>query len=247
MIKLELENLLSMYSKRYFKSIIYTLLTVLFAGINLQMIAQTNAANSQNVEEIVSPVKNALIKSNDTSDVIIKIRNQGPNFILASDVMEINLSIDLESTGTIFSVDTSIIVGKLLLKDDFVNFKILNDYQFTQDDNYQICASVGGTRAYPINENKFNSACTPFSVGIREVNVEVKDVYFSNGKLFFNLKNIPNANMEIYDMTGKLLLEKGIKASDQFINFDASSKGFYFIKVYNRRLSTTAVAKFAVN
>lgn len=220
----------------------------LFLGLaSLQALAQTQSTNSQSIEEIVSPVKNALFKTNDTSDIVIKLRNQGPNDLFSTDRVKINLSINVEGQGTILTVDTILPFGKYLRKDDFVNFTILENYKFTLDDRYNICASAGGTDIHPINSNKFNSACTPFSVGLNELEIKVSNVYYSNGKLFFNLNNIPDARLEIYDMTGKIVLNRRIQARDNYIDFNPKSKGFYFLKVINNRYSANAVAKIAVN
>tara|TARA_B100000508_G_scaffold101743_1_gene80138 strand:- start:2204 stop:2905 length:702 start_codon:yes stop_codon:yes gene_type:complete len=208
---------------------------------------QTQFANSQSIEEIVSPVKNALLKSNDTSDIVVKLRNHGPNDLFSTDQIEITLSINVEGQGAILTLDTVLPFGKYVQKNDFLNFTIIKDYQFTQDNRYSICASAGGTRIYPINSNKFNSACTPFSVGLQELEIKVSNVYYSNGKLFFSLNNIPDARLEIYDMAGKIVLDKRIQARDSYIDFNPKSKGFYFLKVVNIRHSANAVAKIAVN
>ena len=119
----------------------------LFLGLaSLQALAQTKSTNSQSIEEIVSPVKNALFKTNDTSDIVIKLRNQGPNDLFSTDRVKINLSINVEGQGTILTVDTILPFGKYLRQDDFVNFTILENYKFTLDDRYNICASAGGRR-----------------------------------------------------------------------------------------------------
>jgi len=222
-------------------------LLILIGLMTSNAFGQTQSTNSQSVEEIVSPVKNALFKTNDTSDIVIKLRNQGPNDLFASDRVEISLSINVEKQGTILTVDTLLSLGKYIRKDDFVDLTILENYQFTLDNRYNICASAGGTLIHPVNSNKFNSACTPFSVGLKELEAKVSNVYYSNGKLFFNLNNIPDAQLEIYDMTGKIVLNQRIQASNRSIDFNPKSKGFYFLKVINNRHSANAVAKIAVN
>ena len=232
------------------KKNIQSLIIILILGVFFNPIfAQgSNQENSFEVSRIVSPIKDLNYKLNDSADFIIRVRNLGPNSIIAGDFLKIKYSLFSDDGNDDQSFDTSIMVGSPMEVGKLLEYKLAEGLLLGSSNNTFIaCASVEGSSIYPINTNKFPTLCTPFAVSLEELKLKITNVYYAEGRLYFNLNSNASLTANVFDITGKLLQRNKLdKRGNQSFSFNPPNRGFYFIKILDNK-GTNTTAKFIAN
>ena len=209
--------------------------------------AQLEPSNSIAVSEIVSPTANFNYEKGDVFDFKVRIRNFGPNELIAGDQFRVTYSVASEDTS--FAIDTNITVGTQMFVDDLLEYTLATSISFQDNSSILACADVSrGTNIFPDNLNKFPGKCNFFLVGLEERKLQLNTIFYSNGRLNFQLESPETVQVEIYDTSAKLLLRKSLARgyNNQSIDFANASKGFYFLRIYDRNGNSNS-AKFVVN
>ncbi len=87
--------------------------------------------------------------------------------------------------------------------------------------------------------------CNDAGINVNELNSQSFSVYPNptNDKIFISSKDFPynkQIEIQINDLTGRLLLKQEIEKSDQNINITQIEKGIYFLRLFqNKQLITT--------
>ena len=222
---------------------IFLLITGVFT-LSTSLYGQSEISNDAEVLEVVSPVANFNYAAEDRVDYVIRIRNNGPNNLIAGD--QFRLSYSLANQDTTIAFDTAITVGEPMEVGRVIGYTILEDMTFGSSNNFSACANVNGTNIFPINTNKFPGACSSFIVGIEDLRLAVDQVFYNDGGIHFFINQSGKFDLEIFDMTGKLLLQKTLAGNqEQKINFNDAVKGLYFLKITDQERNT-AIKKFIV-
>ena len=204
--------------------------------------------NSFAVTKIVSPVSSFNYPLNDSADFVIEVRNEGPNSVIAGDLLNISYNIFGASGNNSQSYDTSITVGKTMPVGAIIRYTLHKNIGLgSNGERFTACADISGSFVYPVNTNKFPNKCAPFIVSLPKADLALNEVYYANGKLFFKLNSNEKITAEVFDITGKSI--KRIQLTPPFngsFPLNISIKGFYFMKVYSN-LGTAATVKFVVN
>ncbi len=216
----------------------FFLTVILSMGANAQI-------NEMEVAQVPSPIKNVNYNSPDSADIIIRIRNIGPNTIDAFDSIRVRYTIS--QTDTAIQIDTTLAAGRPVVPNSLIQFTLRENYKFEGKGAFSVCADALGTILYPTNSSKFPGACSQFLVGIESIDLKPNKVYFANGQLNFELKEAFSGKMQIFDITGKSLQENVLKSSKKHkISFNTSAKGFYFLKIIDQN-GNSSISKFVVN
>lgn len=203
--------------------------------------------NGVKVVEILNPNSGFLYASIDSSEVVIRILNEGPNDLIAGDQFKVKYTLS-DGSGNGQEFDTLIAVGSPTLVSGRARIYTINsNLKFNGDNLYSVCAGLTeGTVLFPTNSNKFSTECETFTVSIEEVILKVKKLYVSDNQLNFNLSSVNNI-AEIYDITGKLILSKTLRNNTKHqIQLNHPAKGFYFLKIIHQSGKSTT-AKFVVH
>ncbi len=232
------------------KKQIQSFLIILFlVGLFSSTITQGfSQENSFEVSRIVSPVKDLNYNLGDSTDFIIRVRNLGPNATIAGDFLKIDYSIFSADGNNDQTFDTSIMVGSPMPVGKLLEYKLADNLLLGDSNNtFVACAGIEGTALFPINTNKFPSLCTPFLVSTKKINLNINTLYYSEGRLYFNLNTGKNLTAEVFNITGKSLKSINIdQTGQQNFVFNPPTKGFYFMKVFDKSGANTT-AKFIVN
>ena len=212
--------------------------------------------NSIKVQQVFSPKNNTFYNEVDSFDIIIRIRNLGPEIILAGDQFNLSYSIGDGGIGT-QSFDTLLQVGDStsafnrgnMPVNQLREYVIARNYKINGNNLFAVCADVKeGTVLYPINPLKDAGDCVQFTVGIEDQKPSISKLYYANNTINFSLNNpSDHLNIEVYDITGKVLLRKTLKNQfEQSISMGEQNKGFYFLKLISQK-GESVTAKFVVN
>ena len=127
----------------------------LFFLVSLDSSGQDNA---EKVVEILKPNSGLLYTAFDSTEVVIRIKNEGPNDLIAGDQFKVTYSLS-NASGTGVDFDTLIQVGSpTLTAGSTRSYTINSKLKFEGDNTYSLCADVvRGTTLYPTNTNKFSS------------------------------------------------------------------------------------------
>lgn len=226
-----------------------TLFIVLFSIISVATAnAQFSQENDVEVQAILSPTSSQTYNSVDTFDIIVRIKNNGPTALIAGDQFKVNYSVG-DGTPNSISVDTLILVGdnRTMQVGEGRTYTLAKDFIINGNNIFSACASVSGTILYPINTNKLPTECEQFVVNIDEQTTKIEQVYYSQQKVIIQLNQNLAKEVNIYDITGKLILsEKNINSNNISLPFSKKVKGFYFVNVVDQN-GNQATAKFVVN
>ncbi|WP_347373031.1 Omp28-related outer membrane protein [Aequorivita sp. Q41] len=100
-----------------------------------------------------------------------------------------------------------------------------------------------GTQLYHTNGNYGNGESSPFSsngvLGVNQNQLNDVRLYPNPATSTINLKNAANANIEVYDILGKLILSENNISMDAQINVSQLQAGTYFMKIAKDNLLTT--------
>lgn len=201
--------------------------------------------NEMEVAQVPSPIKNTNYNSPDSADIIIRIRNVGPNTIQTFDSIRVRYTISQSDTA--IQIDTTLFPGRPVVPNSLIQFTLRENYKFEGKGSFSVCADALGTILYPTNPSKFPGACSQFLVGIESVDLKPNKVYFSNGRLNFELQEAFAGQVLIFDITGKALQENVLRSNKKHsISFNTSAKGFYFLKIIDQS-GNSSISKFVVN
>lgn len=202
-------------------------------------------ANNIEVAQVSSPIANFNYQLNDSVELVIRIRNVGPNALIAGDQFKITYSI--ANSDSTYSRDTLIQVGVPMAVGNILQYTLLEKIVLDNASNFSVCADVKGTIVYPDNTNKFPSSCSAFIVGLEKTKPSVESIYFANGRLNFKINHGSELKAYIFDLTGRQLAEKNIQPHQrQSIDLVNPSKGFYFLKLIDKT-GNSAITKFVIN
>ena len=218
---------------------------IAFINLNIVYGQGQGSTNSIEVAQVSSPVASFNYQLNDSVDLIVRIRNVGPNALIAGDQFKITYSI--ANSDSTYSRDTLLQVGTPMPVGRFLQYTLLEKLVLDNASNFSVCADVKGTILYPSNTNKFPSACSSFIVGIEKVMPSVESIFYTNGRLNFKINHHSELKAYIFDLTGRQLAEKTIQPHQrQSIDLVNPSKGFYFLKLIDRTRNS-AITKFVIN
>ena len=100
-----------------------------------------------------------------------------------------------------------------------------------------------GTQLYHTNGNYGNGERAPFSsnglLGVNQNQLDNISLYPNPASSTINLKNAENANVQVFDVLGKLILSQNNIAVDAQINVSQLQAGTYFMKISKDNLITT--------
>lgn len=207
-------------------------------------------SNALKVVQVASPVANFNYKLNDSVDIIIRIRNEGPNALIAGDQFKLTYSV--ANNDTTYSDDTLVQVGEAMAVNRILEYTIIEDLVLDElilDSafNFSVCADVSGTVIYPVNTNKIRNACSAFIVGIEKLKPSVESIFYANGSLNFKINHPTQLKAYVFDLTGRQLAGKTINPKlSQSIDLSNPSKGFYFLKLIDKA-GNSAITKFVIN
>lgn len=215
---------------------------IVLMGVAIQGKAQSNELE---VFQVASPIENTNYKSLDSADIIIRIRNIGPNNIEAFDSLRISYSVS--KIDTAFEFDTTIVSNQRIAVGSAGQITVVEDYRIEGQGTFSVCAEVTGTYFYPINTSKFPGECSQFIVSVKKADLKPSKVFYSSGALNFELNEVINGRVEIFDITGKVLMDTPLKPlTKQQVYFPSPSRGFYFMKIIGKD-GSNSTAKFVVN
>jgi hypothetical protein len=206
------------------------------------------AQNDIKVQDIISP-DSKTYNTVDTFDIVVRIQNLGPNILVQGDNFNINYSVG-DGTPNSQSFDIMLPVGgnRAMEVNEARIYPIATGFEINGNGSFALCVDVGdGTTAFPTNLNKDPGSCKAFIVNVKEEQLDIEKVYYADNAIYVSLNRADNVTLEIFDITGKLILESSFQnKSNNIIPFDAPNRGFYFIKVTNKNGVQTS-SKFIVN
>ncbi len=189
------------------------------------------AQNDLEVTSIRSPQFNATYDLDDSVNVEVSLKNNGPNVIIVGDYIHFDVKVSTADTTIFYNVIESAIVN--LGVNNGQSFTLLRNLKLDSESNYQICASVNGTDLYPTNTSKVSGPCVSFVVGVEEQMIKANKVYFIDNRIRFELSQaLPSTQYRILDLSGKVLKD-GIldRVNQQEAIFKAPAKGLYFLQL----------------
>jgi hypothetical protein len=200
------------------------------------------------VISIVSPNSAVTYNTVDTFDVVVRIRNNGPNTLIAGDEFIVNYSIGDGSANSI-SVDTVILVGsnRTMQINEDRTYTLAKDFIINGNNLFSACASVSGTTRYPRNTNKSPEDCEQFFVSVKEQPVQINKVYYANNQILIKLNSATPLEVKLFDITGKLIQTRSnVIGKEISIPFAKKTKGFYFVTITDKN-GNQSTAKFVVS
>ncbi|MBL4707808.1 MAG: T9SS type A sorting domain-containing protein [Flavobacteriales bacterium] len=208
------------------------------------------SAFSQNdikVQDIISPSARTY-NTVDTFDIIIRIQNLGPNRLIPGDKFDITYSIEDGTLNSQF-FDTLLLVNgsRAMEVGEGRIYTLATDFIINGNNTFAACADVSGTTIYTQNTNKNPGDCATFIVSVEQQQLDIEKLYFADNAIHLSLNRADKVKLEIFDITGKLILESNVPSkSNNIIPFNAPSNGFYFIKLTTNNGAQTS-SKFVVN
>lgn len=214
---------------------------ILFFTLSTGLFAQ----NGIDVRNFISPVNGFNYDTNATANITVRIRNDGPITLSAQDSIYFSITIATNDTTLFLSAQNQ--VFNTLSPNSVADYVLIPNYSFSKDDNYVICVTANGTKAYPNNTTKNPRHCVSFVVGIDEKDVKIKSAYYANNQLSLSIAKGIFGNVEIYDLTGRIMQSKRLDGSGKYqIPLYNPAKGFYFARLISRSGQSSTI-KFVVN
>lgn len=217
-------------------------------GLSLFCFALFSQSNDIKVVDVISPSSSQTYQSVDSFDITIRIQNIGPNILISGDRFDLSYSIEDGTPNSVY-IDTALFVGgsRNMNVGEARIYTLATNYQIAGNGSFAVCASIAGTDLYPQNTNKDPGDCVTFVVSLEEQKLEVEKLYYANQAIRLKVNHAEQIQMEVYDITGKLMLTQSIRnqKGEQLIPFDAPSNGFYFIQLIDNRGNSFS-SKFAV-
>lgn len=225
----------------------FYLFSILIIGSFKLQAQTTQPSNAVDVQAIISPNNGEEFNTLDTFDIVARIKNEGPNDLLAGDQFKISYSVG-DGGPNSRDFDTIITVGsnRNMVVGEGRTYTIATDFIVNGNNYYATCVSVTGTNLYPVNTVKNPSECVQFVVSIPENKLEIETVYYADNEIHLNLNRSENVIAQIFNISGKELLNVSINSKTNKLSFKDSAKGFYFIKLSGKYVRTTT-AKFVIN
>lgn len=217
------------------------ILSLLIFGISQLLLAQ----NGIDVRNFISPVEGFNYDSNAVENITVRVRNDGPITLSAQD--SIYFSITIASTDTTVFIDAQNMVFQTLDTGRVADYTVVPNYAFSKDNNYVICVTANGTKAYPTNTTKNPRHCVSFVVGLEEEKIRINSAVYLNNNLELSIAKGLFGVVEIYDLTGRIMQSKRLDGSGKYrIPLQNPAKGFYFARLLSKSGKSNTV-KFIVN
>jgi hypothetical protein len=203
--------------------------------------------NGMDIQAITSPQPNVNYDSNATVNVSATVLNEGPNIIDDTDTLYVNLNISgsdsTESYNLAIPAQDSLKVGEVK------EYILFQDYTFSKEQNYRLCATLTGTRVFQTNSTANPTKCVSVVVGIKELEVlsRPSKVRYLNQKILFSSNSNSTVLIQIFNISGKLMTQETLKLSrENSLHFNAPSKGLYFMRT-SLPSGESSTSKFAVH
>jgi len=193
----------------------------------------SNAQNAIGVTNIQSPQDQLNYNSNTTIDIRVFVQNKGPHNLSATDSLYFNYNVSTKDTMLFFQ--KTIVLGVPLDSAKGSDFTLHKDYNFPIDDYYSICAEVSGTKVYPTNTAKQRSACSYIPVGLLKSELKLNHLYYANGQIIYELPESTSLTLKLFNLSGKLLLEKNTYNQAGQINCDGLPTALYLLKLNDHK------------
>lgn len=204
-------------------------IALLFIVAGYQM--ELNAQNELIISSIRSPQFEFNYKADDSINVEVVMKNNGPNIIFGTDQIHFDVKLSNSDTSIFYAV-SRFPFSNMAINDAQI-FTLVQDIKFNAESNYQVCVSVSGTDQYPSNTSKDPGPCISFVVGIDEKMVKENKVFFQNGQMNFELNN-PTSDLQyrIIDLSGKILKNGNLnRQREQAVRFSPPARGLYFLQL----------------
>lgn len=203
--------------------------------------------NSMDIQAFTSPLPNVNYDTSATVNISATILNEGPSVIEDTDTLYINLSVENSDTTELYSLavpaEDSLEVGGVK------EYTFLQNYTFSSEHNYKICATLTGSKFFQTNSTTNLSECVSVVVGLEQLMKEFKPtkLRYLNNEILFSSKAGFSAEVQVYNLSGKLMIQENIRLdSENSVHFNAPANGLYFLRIIlpNGKSST---AKFVVH
>lgn len=218
------------------------ILCLLGLFISIGSFAQSNGIDARN---FISPQAGFRYDSAAVEDIVIRVKNDGPNIYFSTDSLFFDVSISTNDTSifekAVVAVGTNFGVGV------FRDYTLISGFKFDPENDYTVCTTPTGSNFYPQNSVKDPTACVAFVVSLNEFQLKIEQVVFNNGQLFISSNLNEVAQISILDITGRLLSEVNrFVDPSTTIEFNPPANGFYFAQI-NTKSGKSATVKFIVN
>lgn len=217
-------------------------ITLICLIISCSAISQSNGLDARN---FISPQAGFRYDSAAVEDIIIRVRNEGPNFYFAGDSLLFDLSINTNDTSIFEKI--GIVVTSNFGVSSFRDFTLKSGFKFDPENNYTVCTTPTGSKFYPQNSVKDPTACVSFVVSLEESKLQLEGLNYQNHQLVVSSNINEVCQLNIIDLTGKLLTsEERFMSPEETIEFYAPAKGIYFLQILSKS-GKSSTSKFIVN
>jgi len=200
--------------------------------------------NKMDVLSILSPQPKYNYDSSATVDIIVRYRNSGPNYIASTDT--IYFVVEVANSSNSYYYNVNIPPKALLSQGDAKNDTLLFDYNFPEESSYSLCVSIEGTKSFQLNDSKNKSKCVNFVVNLNEIKTKVEKLFYANNKINFRFNQKVNAQVHVYDISGKEIFSSRVNQKAGELDFAAPASGFYLLRLVEGNGNTTT-SKFIVS
>ncbi|GEM_PF-1305446 len=203
--------------------------------------------NSMDIQAITSPLPNVNYDSNATVDVSLTVLNEGPNIIEDTDTFYFNLSIANSDTTELYSLaipaEDSLRIG------DVKEYTLIQAYNFKLENNYRLCATLVGTKFFQTNSTANPNRCVSVVVGMEDLMKQIRPskLRYLDQRIIFSSNINRTVLIQVFNLSGKQLLQENLRLSaENSLDFNAPSKGLYFLRI-NLPNGESTTSKFAVH
>ena len=216
--------------------------SLLFALITLSTL---NAQNDLEVRSFISPQLNFNYDTTALVDIKIEMKNNGSSTLIAGDTIYITLRIATNDTTSF--IDYSKLLTVNVPNGSVTELLLEEDYHFDKSNDYSVCAGIDGTHQIP-NNTRFQKSptCVAFVVGVNEIKTKVEKLFYANNKINFRFNQKVNAQLHVYDISGKEIFSSRVNQKAGELDFAAPASGFYLLRLVEENGNTTT-SKFLVS
>jgi len=216
--------------------------SLLFALITFSTL---NAQNDLEVRSFISPQLNFNYDTTALVDIKIEMKNNGPSTLIAGDTIYITLRIATNDTTTFINYSKLLTVN--VPNGSVTELLLEEDYHFDKSNDYSVCAGIDGTHQIP-NNTRFQKSptCVAFVVGVNEIKTKVEKLFYANNKINFRFNQKVNAQVHVYDISGKEIFSSRVNQKAGELDFAAPASGFYLLRLVEENGNTTT-SKFIVS
>lgn len=197
----------------------------------LVFLSSLQAQNDLEIGSIRKPEFNFNYSVNDSIDVEVTFFNNGPNTIIATDIIYFDVKVANPDTTIFFSIDK--VASANITPGNAAVYTLIQNLPLNTQNNYSVCVSIRGTNIYPTNTSKEPGPCVSFPVGLEERELKAERLIYNEGLLTFYMLEVPkDAYAAIMDMSGKVIQSAELRSEkEQSVRFIPPAGGLYFLKV----------------